>query len=115
MKQNFSLKFACALGAILLLAGCSAVSEARKAQDATTLPPGERTVKASEIGLTKDTALSLKAAIDIALKYNPSVAQSRERLVSAKSQLESKQGSYYPQISASASTSRNARDRKSVV
>ncbi|MEW6025775.1 MAG: TolC family protein [Planctomycetota bacterium] len=97
-------------GLMLFVAGCSAVTEARKAQDATILLPGERTVKASEAGLTKDTTLSLKTAIDIAIKYNPSAAQSRERLVSAKSQLESKQGSYYPQISASASASRSATD-----
>lgn len=107
MKKSRLIKFSWVLG-IILLAGCSAVSEARKVQKAETLLPGERTVKASEIGLTKDSVLSLKQAKEIALKYNPAVIQSKERLTSAQSQLASKKGSYYPQVSASVSTGKSA-------
>ena len=107
MKHNNLMKLGWVLGAILL-AGCSAVSEARKVQKPESLPPGERTVKAAEIGLTKDSVLSLKQATEIALKYNPTVVQSGERLASAQSQLAGKKGGYYPQVSASVSTSKSA-------
>ena len=93
---------------LILLAGCAAVSEARKVQKAETLPPGERTVSARELGIDKSTVLSLKTAAEMALKYNPTVVQAGERLVSAQSQLASKKGSYYPQVSASVGTSRSA-------
>ena len=108
MKQNQLLKFSCILGAGLLMAGCAAVTEARQVQKAEALPPGQRTIKATEIGLTKEITLTLKAAIDIALKYNPTVVQSGERLASAQSQLDSKKGSYYPQVSASVGAGKSA-------
>jgi len=108
MKQNSMIKFGWVLGIALLATGCSAVKEARQVQKAEALPPGQRTIKASEIGLTKDTALTLNMATEIALKYNPTVAQSRERLASAQSQLAGKKGSYYPQVAVSASTGKSA-------
>ena len=108
MTRILLLRVACILSIILLVAGCSAVKEARQVQKAETLPPGQRTVKASEIGLTKDTVLTFNKAVETALKYNPVVVQSGERLASAQSQLASKKGSYYPQISASVGTGKSA-------
>jgi len=107
MKQNSLIRFGWALG-VILLAGCSAVTEARRVQQAEALPPGERTIKAAEIGLTRDSVLTLKMATDIALKYNPSVVQSGERLASAKSQLTGKKGGYYPQVAVSVGTGKSA-------
>lgn len=108
MKRICLIRFTWALGAVLLVAGCSAVKEARQVQKAEALLPGERTVKASEIGLAQDAILSLKQATAIALKYNPAVVQSEERLASAQSQLAGKKGNYYPQVSASVGTARSA-------
>ncbi|MBI5778313.1 MAG: TolC family protein [Planctomycetes bacterium] len=110
MNQNYPIKFIWLLCAGLLLAGCSTVTEARRVQQAEALPPGQRTVKASEIGLTRDTVLTLDKTVGIALQYNPAVAQSRERLASAQSQLAGKKGGYYPQVSGSISSQKSTND-----
>ncbi|MFH1231803.1 MAG: TolC family protein [Planctomycetota bacterium] len=88
---------------VFLVAGCSTVSEARKVQKVEVLPPGERTVKAAEIGLNKDTVLTIDKALEITLKYNPTVIQAQERLKSAQAQLKQAKSNYYPQASASSS------------
>jgi outer membrane protein len=87
---------------IVLLGGCGTIRRAREAKDPSKIPPGERTVKAKEIGLGPDTVLTLDRAEEIALTYHPSMVQARQSLVIAESQLRDALSGYMPDISASA-------------
>ncbi|MFA5794620.1 MAG: TolC family protein [Candidatus Brocadiia bacterium] len=99
-----------AAGAILA-AGCGTVRNAHRVQDPKNIPPGERTVTAAEIGLTKDTVLPLDKAVEIALKYHPAIQQSRRRLESAQSRFDSAKGSYLPQLDTSLSANAGTGNR----
>lgn len=94
--------------ALITASGCSSVRNAHKAQDANNLAPGERTITAAEIGLTKDTALTLDKAVAIAIKYHPTVVQANQRLESAQARFDSAKGSYLPQLDTSLSVSTRA-------
>ena len=96
MKKYFLI---CLIG-ILSLTACRTVKEARQVQREVNLPPGQRTIKADEIGLNKDTVLTLDQAIEIGLKYNPSIVQAQEQLNTAKSGLKTARSAYYPQVKA---------------
>jgi TolC family type I secretion outer membrane protein len=91
---------------LLLTIGCPSVREARRAQDKDNIPPGERTITASEIGLTKDSVLTLDKALEIALKYHPSMVQSRQSLISSEKQYSDAVAGYLPTVSANASASK---------
>ncbi|MBI4835183.1 MAG: TolC family protein [Planctomycetes bacterium] len=95
------------LAAAWLVTGCSSVREARKAQDTDNIPAGERTVTASEIGLTKDSVLTLDKSLEIALQYHPSMVQSRQSLISSEKQYGDAIAGYLPTVSANASVSKS--------
>ena len=88
----------CAMGA-----GCATVKQARLAQDAARAPAGERTVSATEIGLTSNTVLSLDDAVGIALSNHPAVTQARQALAAAHAKVEQARADYWPSIGANAS------------
>ncbi|MBI4713448.1 MAG: TolC family protein, partial [Planctomycetes bacterium] len=90
------------LALVALLAGCGSVRNAHRARN--DIPPGERTVTAAEIGLDKNTVLTIDKAVEIALRYHPSVIQSQQRLLSARASFNSTRGSYLPQVDLSASS-----------
>lgn len=96
-------------GALIGTAGCSSVRNAHKALEAQNLQPGERTVTAAEIGLTKNVILTLDKAVAIAIKYHPAVVQANQRLESARARFNSAKGNYLPQLDASLSTNTSKR------
>ena len=85
-----------------LLFGCSSVRTARQVQDTSNIPAGERTVTMAEVGLTKDTQLTLERALEIALLYHPSIVQARQNLVVAEKQFSDAIAGYLPSVNASA-------------
>lgn len=85
--------------AVLALAGCADIDEARRVQDPDSRRPGERTPSAEEVGLTTGSTLSLDKGIDIALKYNPVIAISRARLERSAANLEQVNAGYLPTLS----------------
>lgn len=88
---------------ILCLVGCSSISKARKAQDPAAIPPGERTVWATEVGLTSNSTLNLNRALEIALTYHPSMVQSKQSLGIAEKQFSDAMATYLPSVNANAS------------
>lgn len=90
----------------LLLAGCATVRRAREAQDATHVPPGERTVTAAEAGLSSNTVLSLDQALGIARQWNPTLIRARQALASSGEQLRQTKAAFYPNVAASANARR---------
>lgn len=88
--------------ALLWLAGCSSINDARKAQDTTAIPPGERTVRAKEVGLAPNSTLTINRALEIALTYHPSIVQSKQSLVIAEKQYSDAVATYLPSVNANA-------------
>ncbi|MDI6732542.1 MAG: TolC family protein [Planctomycetota bacterium] len=88
---------------IILSCGCSTVSEARRIQKEEMLSSAWGGVKSSEIGLSNGSVLPLQRSIEIALQYNPTLIQSKERLNSAEAILTKTEGNYYPQVNSSGS------------
>jgi len=86
--------------------GCSTINEAHRAQKGEDLLPGERTVKASEIGVAENTVLTLNKAIEISLKYHPSIVQSTQSFLIAEKQFNDASAGYLPKVSSSGSSSR---------
>ena len=86
--------------ALLWLAGCSSISDARKAQNPATIPPGERTVRAEEVGLTLNSTLTLNRALEIALTYYPTIVQSKQSLAIAEKQYSDAVATYLPSVNA---------------
>ncbi len=72
---------------LALACGCATVQRAREAQSGSQRAPGERTVKAAEVGLGADTVLTLEAAIHIGLTYHPSMALATQELAAASAQV----------------------------
>ena len=94
----------CLWGILVLLSnGCASVRAAREAQDPAKIPPGERTITAAEVGLTKGSVLQLDRALEIALTYHPSLVQAKQSLVSAEKQFADAVAGYLPTVSSSAS------------
>ncbi len=91
---------------VLLGAGCSTIRRAREAQDGLKVPPGERTVRASEIGLDSNSVLTVSNAVALALEYRPSLIQARQELVAAIAQEKSSVSAYWPGVDVSAGYTR---------
>src|SRR3990172_975539 len=81
----------------LLAGGCATMYRARKAQRSEP-PPGERTVTATEAGLSAGSTLTLDRAVAIALAYHPAMVQAQQGLVSAKKQTAIAASGYVPVI-----------------
>jgi TolC family type I secretion outer membrane protein len=96
-----------ALSILLIGAGCASVRQARNAQKTDSLPPGERTLTAAEIGLTSNSVLTLEEALRIALAYHPSIAAASQDVVAARSQLRQARAGYGPSVDAGAGYTRS--------
>ena len=96
-----------------LLAGCGTVRDARQAQreHGTDLPAGERTVTAEEAGIRDGATLPLADAIDISLRWHPSVTIATQSVVTAEINASKAGATQRPTLSASGgySGSGNAR------
>lgn len=96
-----------ALGGLALLSqGCATIRRAREAQDNSRMPPGERTVRAQELGLGSNTVLRVDEAVRLGLKCHPSVVQARQELETASAQARSAASGYWPGVDASAGYAR---------
>jgi TolC family type I secretion outer membrane protein len=92
--------------AVFALFGCSSINDARKAQKGKNLLHGEKTVTSSDLGLTEKATLTLDRAVEIALKYHPSIVQSNQNYIIADKQFSDAFAGYLPSVSASGSYSR---------
>ena len=81
--------------------GC-ALKRAHEAKSPKKIPPGERTVTAAEAGLSAETVLTVDQAVELALKYQPSVAVAQQNLVIADKQFRNVIAEYLPLLQASA-------------
>ena len=97
---------------VLIGAGCTSVRQARQAQKASSIPPGERTLTAAEIGLNSNSVLTLDEALRIALAYHPSIAQASQSVVAASAQLRQARAGYGPSVDGSASYGRSTSNAK---
>ncbi len=104
MKIN---RFSLILVGLSLLIGCASVERARQAQDISKIPPGERTVTASEVGLTQDTDLTLERGLEIASTYHPSLVQARLSLINSDKDYSNAVAGYLPKVSARASSDKS--------
>ncbi|HEY3227264.1 MAG TPA: TolC family protein, partial [Planctomycetota bacterium] len=93
------------LAPALLLAACSVIGEARRAQDPASAAPGERTATAAELGLGAGSTLTLERGLAIALEHNPQVGSAHARIQSAEARLRQTGALTLPSVSASASVS----------
>ena len=95
------------IGSIFLagvfLAGCAAIRDAHTAQaeSGDSLPPGERSATAEEMGLRSGETLTLADAIAISLKWNPAMAIATQNLASAQIALHQAGVSQRPTLSGS--------------
>lgn len=91
------------LATVLCLgAGCATVRQAREVQKGDNRPAGERLLRASEVGLSTNSTLTLDGALRIALAYHPSIVQSEQQLSAATAQVYQAKAAYWPQLGASA-------------
>lgn len=95
------------LAPVLLLAACSAIGEARRAQDPASAAPGERTATAAELGLTAGSPLTLERALAIALEHNPQVGSAHARIQAAEARVRQTGALTLPSVSASGSVDVN--------
>ncbi|MBI2901610.1 MAG: TolC family protein [Planctomycetes bacterium] len=90
--------------ALLSSAGaCAPIEAARRAQDPASASPGERTVRAEEVGLGPGSVLTLERAVEIALSSHPSVALARARADAAETRVREAAAGYLPQLDLSGS------------
>ena len=104
-----SVSLACSL---CLGTGCATVRQARTVQKGEQSPPGERLLKASEVGLSSNTVLTLDRALEIALAYHPSVVEAAQALAAATAQVYQARAAYWPQLSAGAGETRSTANSK---
>jgi outer membrane protein TolC len=107
--RNPILLTACAVLALglWLTTGCATIRHARDVQRGAATVPGERLLKASEVGLTSNSVLSLDKALSLALSYHPSLFQSGQALAAATARVYQAKAAYWPQVSAGAGASRS--------
>ena len=86
-----------------LLAGCSTVRDARRAQDenGAGLPAGERTATAAEVGIREGAVLLLADAEAIALTWHPSIAIATQSVAAAEINVSKAGAGLRPTLSAS--------------
>ncbi len=90
------------LAALLAFAsGCATVRHAREIQAGTNSPPGERTLKATEVGLASNMVLSLDRALEIARANHPTIALASQNLAAATAQLKQVRAGYWPALDGS--------------
>ncbi len=86
----------------LAVCGCADIAAARRAQDASAAPPGERTILAKDVGLdTADAQLTLDRGLEISLASNSSIAASHARVESAEARIKELRGPLGPQVTIS--------------
>ncbi len=108
VKTSEFLFLAPLVGLLCLGTGCATVRQAREVQKGEHSPPGERLLKASEVGLSSNSVLTLDGALGIALAYHPSLAQAEQQLVAATAQVFQARAAYWPQLGASAGAGRSS-------
>ncbi|MDI6775240.1 MAG: TolC family protein [Verrucomicrobiota bacterium] len=89
-------------------AGCATIRHAREVQRGENALPGERTLKAAEIGLNSNSVLSLDEAVRLALAYHPAIAQASQSLAVAESRHREALAAYGPTANASAGYSKGS-------
>ena len=97
---------------LLSATGCATVRQARTVQKGDHSPPGERLLKADEVGLSSNTVLTLDRALEIALAYHPSVVEAQQSLTAATAQVYQARSAYWPQLSAGAGETRSTSNTK---
>ena len=95
------------ISAVLLLASCSTVKQAREVKKPERQRLGERTVSAAEIGISAGRIMQLSELEDIAVRFHPDVILAQEAVESARLAVREAGGDYLPDISASLSHNRN--------
>ena len=95
------------LAGLGLSAGCATIRHARDVQKGNNLIPGERLLRAHEVGLSSNSVLTLDQALSIALSYHPSIFQAQQALSAATAQVYLAKAAYWPQVSASVGESRS--------
>lgn len=101
---SFALAVVCAL---LLCPGCATVRQAREVQRGANTPPGERTLRASEVGLATNGVLTLDEALRVALAYHPSMAVASQSVASARAGLRQSAAGRWPSVDAEAAYERS--------
>lgn len=96
----------CLAAAALATSGCTTVRRARDAQDAAKAPAGERTVRAAEVGFDTNTVLTLDRALEVALRYHPSIVRAQQALEAAEAQLRSAGAARKPSVDTGAGYTR---------
>jgi outer membrane protein len=91
---------------VVMGTGCATIRRAREAQDGKKAPPGERTVRAGDIGLGSNTVLAVGDAVRVGLQYRPAVVQARQSLAAAVAQERAAMSAYWPAVDASAGYTR---------
>jgi len=86
----------------LSLTGCASVRKARLAQNESRAPAGERTVRATEVGLDGLEPLTLDRAVEIAIGVHPSIIEAGLNCAIASNQLVQAQAANLPSVSAGA-------------
>lgn len=87
---------------LCLAAGCATIRQARSVQKGEQSPPGERLLRAYEVGLSSNTVLTIDRALEISLAYHPSVVEAAQTLAAATAQVYQARAAYWPQLNAGA-------------
>lgn len=88
--------------ALLALAGCGTVRDAREAQKDGGELPGERIVKFAETGLPAEGAATLAQLEETALMASPGVMQARQAVIAAQIAVRDAKAAYIPTLDAAA-------------
>jgi len=98
------------LFATMLFCGCETVKQARVAQSENDRQPGERTVTAERMGLTKDRPQTLTNLEQTARLYHPTVFKARQSVESAKLQVHIIRAGRLPSAGASGTYNRSTQN-----
>lgn len=91
-----------ATAALLALAGCGTVRDAREAQRPGGELPGERIVSFAETGLPANGTVSLAKLEETALAASPGVMQARQAVIAAQIAVRDAKAAYIPTLDAAA-------------
>lgn len=88
--------------ALLALAGCGTVRDAREAQRDDALLPGERIVAFAETRLATTSAVTVAQLEDVALSVSPAILQARQAVIAAQIAVRDAKAAYIPTLDAAA-------------
>ncbi len=85
---------------VLACAGCATVRQARDVQRGNDMAPGERTLRAAEVGLAANGVLTLDEALRVALAYHPAMAVASQNVAVARAGLRQDAAGRWPGVDA---------------